>query len=253
MRYDPAVTRGHGDPFFRRMVQLGHRDSSARGHGVGHHLRTRLLVGSLVAFPLVVTIFFGRFIFNLLDRWFRPISNHYLGFPVPGAGLILFLLGLYLLGVLATNVFGSRILHLLERGLQRLPVLGPIYQGARQITAAIQLRGTTRFQRVVLVPYPSAGLRAIAFVTQESVRLGTYGTDESVLVFVPTTPNPTSGFLVVVPRRDVTPLDLSVEDGVRMVISGGLLLPDGLERLQPGETPQLETERAGEEPRPASS
>ena len=124
----------------------------------------------MVAFPLVVTIFFGRFVFELLDRWFRPISRHLFGFPVPGVGLLLFLLGLYLLGLLATNVFGSRLLNLFERVISRLPAVGPIYQGARKITEAFQLRGSNRFRRVVLVPFPGPGLQSVGFVTQERPR-----------------------------------------------------------------------------------
>ncbi len=226
-----SARRKSGDAFFRRLIVHGRR--SKTGRGIGHHLRTRLLVGLLVALPLVVTIFFGRFMFELLDRWFRPISRHVFGFPIPGAGLILFLLALYLLGVLATNVLGSRFLRLLERWITRVPAVGPVYQGARQITEAFQLRGAERFRRVVLVEFPGPGLRSIGFVTQEEVRLDPRSDSSRVLVFVPTTPNPTTGFLIAVARQDAIPLDLEVEDGVKLVITGGLLLPERLKRPEP--------------------
>jgi uncharacterized membrane protein len=219
---------------------------------VGRHLRTRLLVGFLVAFPLVVTLFFGRFIFALLDRWFQPIARHYFGFAIPGAGLLLFLLSLYLLGVLATNVFGSRLLDLVERLISRVPLVRPVYQGARKITEAIQLRGTTRFRRVVLVPFLGPGIRSLGFVTREAAPLGDASGSAHTLVFLPTTPNPTSGFVLAVPPEELVPLDLSVEDGIRLVISGGLLAPDGREIAHDDEDDDErdETERAGGEPRP---
>lgn len=222
---------------------------------MGHHLRTRLLVGFLVAFPLVVTLFFGRFIFALLDRWFQPIARHSFGFAIPGAGLAIFLLSLYLLGVLATNVFGSRLLDLLERLISRVPLVRPVYQGARKITEAIQLRGTTRFRRVVLVPFLGPDIRSLGFVTREAASVGDSTGAGYTLVFLPTTPNPTSGFLLAVPPDSLVALDLSVEDGIRLVISGGLLAPGAAEGLDDDDNNDEdgEMERAGGEPRPADS
>ena len=242
-----------GDRFFRRLLALGRHTGQRRG--LGHHLRTRLLVGTLVAFPLVVTLFFGRFFFALLDRWFQPIARHYFGFALPGAGLLLFLVALYLLGVVATNVLGSRLLDVVERLISRLPLVRPVYQGARKITEAIQLSGTTRFRRVVLVPFLGKGLRSLGFVTREAARLGDPTGASHTLVFVPTTPNPTSGFLVAVPPEDLVPIDLSVEDGVRLIISGGLLAPEGHRATldDDDEDGNGETQRAGEDPRPDSS
>jgi uncharacterized membrane protein len=157
--------------------------------------------------------------------------------------------------VLATNVFGSRLLDLVERLISRVPLVRPVYQGARKITEAIQLRGTTRFRRVVLVPFLGSGLRSLGFVTRETSDLGDPSGATHVLVFVPTTPNPTSGFLVAVPPSDLVPVDLSVEDGIRLVISGGLLAPDGRGKAahDDDEDEGEETERAGDSPRPGNS
>jgi len=219
--------------FFRRLAELARRGED-RPRGFGSWLRNRLLVGFLVAFPLVVTIFFGRFIFELLDRWFRPISRHLFGYQVVGGGLLLALIGLLLLGVFATNVFGSRLLNFFERRIARLPLLSPIYQGARQITEAIQIRETNQFRKVVLVPFPHPGVLSIGFVTREFGFRTRFRKEPVSLVFVPTTPNPTSGFLVVVRQSDLDILDITVEEGVKLVISGGLLTPSVL--LQPAAT-----------------
>ncbi len=217
--------------FFRRIAAFTKR-SERQSSSIGHRLRTRLLVGFLIAFPLVVTAFFGRFVFGLLDKWFRPISEHYLGFPIPGIGMMLALLGMLALGMLATNVIGSRVLRLFEQRVSRLPLISPIYQGARQITEALQIRDASQFRKVVMLQFPHPGIRSIGFVTREFPGPTAFSEEDSALVFVPTTPNPTSGFLVSVKLSDLDQLDITVEAGVKLVISGGLLTPESL--LGPG-------------------
>lgn len=215
--------------FFRRLRELTRR-SERREKSFAVRMRNRLVIGFLVAFPLVVTGFFARFIFGLLDRWFRPISEHMFGFPILGGGMVLTMIGLYLLGSLATNVLGSRLLDGFESFVGRMPLLSPIYQGTRQITEAIQIRGTRDFRKVVLLRFPHPGVRSLGFVTRELVGKTRFGDDTTYLVFVPTTPNPTSGFLVSVPKDDCVELHIDVEEGIKLVISGGLLIPDRLLR-----------------------
>ncbi len=212
--------------FFRRLSDLARRSENKRS--VGRWVRTRLLVGFMVAFPLVVTIFFARFIFGLMDKWFRPISERFAGEPLVGVGAIVSLLLLLLLGVLATNVFGGRLLDYFEKKITGLPLLSPIYQGARQITEAIQIHDSTEFRRVVLLPFPNQNVRSLGFVTRDFRTANAFGDEPTALVFVPTTPNPTSGYLVVVKQKDLTTLEMSVEEGVKLVISGGLVTPSRL-------------------------
>jgi uncharacterized membrane protein len=226
--------------FFKRLRHITRRREK-RHRGFGSHLRNRLVIGLLVAFPLVVTIFFARFVFGVLDRWFRPISVKLFDFAIPGAGMLLALIGLYMLGSLATNVFGSRLLDSFETFLSRLPLISPIYQGARQITEAVQLRGTRDFKDVVLIRFPHPGVRSIGFVTREFTKATSFGDAGTYMVFVPTTPNPTSGFLVAAPRDDVEVLGIDVEEGIKLVISGGLLTPDILLR-SPGQLPPGDTD-----------
>jgi uncharacterized membrane protein len=213
--------------FFRRLSDIARRKEN---RSIGRWIRTRLLVGFMVAFPLVVTIFFARFIFGLMDKWFRPISERIVGEPLVGVGAVVSLLMLFLLGVLATNVFGGRLLDYFEKKITGVPLLSPIYQGARQITEAIQITETAEFRRVVLLPFPNQNVRSLGFVTRDFRNPTAFGDEPTALVFVPTTPNPTSGYLVAAKQKDLTPLDIDVEEGVKLVISGGLVTPSRLLR-----------------------
>jgi uncharacterized membrane protein len=175
-----------------------------------------------------VTLFFARFLFQLMDRWFRPISHQLFGREIPGIGLLLVLAIMLLLGVIATNVVGGRLLAFLERLIARVPLLSPIYKGARQVTEAIQIGDTAQFRKVVLVEFPGPGLTSVGFVTREIGVPTQLCPEPAFVVFVPTTPNPTTGFLVTLPKRSVRILDVAVEDGVKFVMSGGLVIPRSL-------------------------
>jgi uncharacterized membrane protein len=238
--------------FFRRLV-VGVRRTDRSHRGFGSWLRRRLAVGFLVAFPLVITLFFARFLFTLLDRWFRPISQMLFERQIPGLGFAIVLLVMLILGIVATNVLGSRLLDFFEYWVARLPLLSPIYQGARQITEAIQVRGEKDFRRVVLLRFPNKEVRAIGFVTREFPYPTKFADEPTALVFVPTTPNPTSGFLVVALERELETLDIAIEAGVKMVISGGVLTPTEL--IGYGTTPHLpfgDDDNTDQEPPPES-
>ncbi len=226
MRLSMADEGSRYDGFFRSLSE----DEGKPTGGVGRWLRRRFAVGFLVAFPLVITIFFARFIFGLLDRWFRPISKQAFGFEIPGIGFLLFMVALFVLGVVATNVLGGRLLSFVERRLSWIPLLSPVYGGARQITEAIQIRKSTEFRKVALLDFPRKGMRSVGFVTQEFAHPTRFCAEPCALVFVPTTPNPTTGFLVAVPQRELDVLEISVEQAVKLLISGGLLTPASLLR-----------------------
>ena len=212
--------------FFRRLSDLAGRSENRQS--IGRWIRTRLVVGFMVALPLVVTIFFARFIFGLMDKWFRPISERLVGEQLVGVGMVVSLLILFLLGVVSTNVLGGRLISYFEKRISGLPLLSPIYQGARQITEAIQIHDTAEFRRVVLLPFPNQNVRSLGFVTRDFRAATAFGDEPTALVFVPTTPNPTSGYLVVAKQKDLRSLDMTVEEGVKLVISGGLLTPTRL-------------------------
>ena len=186
-------------------------------------LRGRFVTGLLVAFPLVVTLFFGRFLFDLIDRWADPISQRLFDRPVPGFGAAIFVIGIFLLGVVAHNMLGRRVLHWGETILARIPVLRAVYTGTREVTKAFASNRSRSFRRVVLVPFPTGDVWGVAFVTGEFDEHTADGPRRVVTVFMPTTPNPTTGFFLVYPADAVKATDLSVEEALRMVISGGLV------------------------------
>ncbi len=200
-------------------------------------LRARFVTGLLVSFPLVVTLFFGRFVFDLIDRWADPISQRLFDRVVPGFGAGVFIVSVFLLGVLAHNVIGRRVLHWGEAVFARIPVLRAVYSGTREVTRAFASNRPRSFRRVVLVPFPTGDVWGVAFVTGEFDEHTPAGPRRVVTVFMPTTPNPTTGFFLVYPAASVKETDLSVEEALRMVISGGLVSATQ-ERLFPRPTPR---------------
>jgi len=196
---------------------------AGKRHPVFAFLRSRFVTGILVALPLVVTIFFGRFLFDLVDRWADPISRYVFERRIPGLGAALFVLLIFVLGILAHNVIGRRVLNIGDRLFARIPVLRAIYVGAREVTRAFASDRTKSFRRVVLIPFPYEGVWGVAFVTGEFEHKTPEGPRRMIAVFMPTTPNPTTGFFLVYPSASVQATDLSVEEALRMVISGGLV------------------------------
>ncbi len=205
-------------------------------HGLLGFLRSRLITGLLVAFPLVVTLFFGRFLFDLVDRWADPISTYLFKRRIPGVGAALFVLVVFVLGVLAHNMIGRRLLRIGDRLFARIPILRSIYLGTREVTRAFAGDRSRSFRRVVLVPFPYDGVWSIAFVTGELEEERPEGARRLLSVFMPTTPNPTTGFFLVYPEEVVRPTKLTVEEALRMVISGGLVAASQ-ERVLPGIRP----------------
>ncbi|MGH9381552.1 MAG: DUF502 domain-containing protein [Thermoanaerobaculia bacterium] len=200
-------------------------------------LKRFFLTGLVILVPVTLTLFILRAIFNYMDGIFAPVVNRFvqLWFPidhVPGLGLVMTLLVVLLLGWLSTRVAGRRLIRAMEAALGRVPIAGSVYGAAKGVLEAISAEKGEAFKRVVLVEYPKSNVFAIAFVTGSArwprvdERL-----EDALLVFLPTTPNPTSGFLLLVPRSEAIPLPIPVEEGIRMVISGGVLTPPLVDEL----------------------
>lgn len=194
-------------------------------------LRRHLVAGLILWVPLLITFFVVRFLIRFVDRtllllpppW-RPEAL--LGFNIPGLGLILALAILLLTGVLAANFAGRRLVELGDRIVNRIPLVSGIYSGAKQVAETLFGDSSTSFKRVLLVQYPRTGIWSMCFQTSDAVGEIQHRTTEDVVcVFLPTTPNPTSGFLLFVPRRELVPLDMPVDEGLRMIISLGVAAP----------------------------
>jgi uncharacterized membrane protein len=194
------------------------------------YMRTYFLTGLVISAPVLITFYMVFLVVGALDNLFRPFipvayrPETYLPFNIPGTGVVLALLLLTLVGWLTANLLGRSLINFSDRLISKMPVVGSVYSALRQIFKAAVRQDASSFSQVALIEYPRKGLYCVAFVTKNAdkrVRDGAHGSD-LVAVFLPTTPNPTSGFLLFVPREDLVILDMSVEEGARLVISAGL-------------------------------
>lgn len=199
-------------------------------------IRGYFLTGLVVAMPLIITLYLANWFIDFVDNQVLPLLRRVIPpeasgwLDIQGLGLIIAVISLILLGWLAGYVFGQTLINFGERIVDRVPLVRTIYHALKQIFSTIISDRTTNFQEVCLIEYPRKGVFALAFITTElageiKTRVGTKAGDKSIAVFLPTTPNPTSGFLLLLPRSQVQRLDMSVENGIKMVISGGLLEP----------------------------
>jgi len=185
----------------------------------------------VILVPVTLTVYVLLAIFRYMDGIFAPVIDRFVGLwlpgvHIPGLGLLLTLLIVLLLGWLSTRVFGRRLIHAFDRLIARIPIAKSVYGPTKGVLEALSKEQTEAFKRVVLIEYPKRDVFALAFVT---ARANWSSVDprmeDLLLVFLPTSPNPTSGYLLFVPRNQVIDLPISVEDGVRLVITGGILQP----------------------------
>jgi len=203
-------------------------------------LRRYLVAGLLVWVPLGVTLLIINFLVELMDQTLVLLPEHLrpenlIGFSVPGLGIVLATVVVLVTGVVAANLFGRQLLGFGESLLNRIPLVRSIYSGVKQVTETLFSGSGKSFRRVVLVEYPHKDSWTLAFQTGEGApeARSKVGRD-LVNVFVPTTPNPTSGFFLMVPREDVIVLDMSVDDGLKMLLSVGVVQPKETKEISPG-------------------
>ncbi|NRA86284.1 MAG: DUF502 domain-containing protein [Rhizobiales bacterium] len=201
--------------------------------GIISRLRNYFLTGLVIAAPIVITIVAIKWVIDLIDNWVLPfipksyLPETYLEFSVPGLGVVFAVFWLMILGALTANFAGRTIVNIGTGWLEKMPVIRTVYKALKQIFETVASQGQTSFKQVVLIEYPRKNLYAIAFVATETKgQVAQQFDDQMLSVFLPTTPNPTSGFLLFVPKKYVKVLDMSVEDGAKLVISAGLVTPD---------------------------
>ena len=195
-------------------------------------IRRYFLAGFLVTAPLGITALIAWWIINFIDEWVTPLvptkynPETYLPFSLPGLGLLILFIALTLIGALTAGLMGRWVVRTGERILNRMPVVRSVYSAIKQIFETILAQQSNAFREAVLIEYPRRGIWAIGFITGTTKgEVQNLTLEETVNIFLPTTPNPTSGFLLFVPREEVVPLDMSVEEAVKMVISGGIVTP----------------------------
>ena len=193
-------------------------------------LKRYFLTGLLLILPLFITFYILILSFKFIDGILGGFINNYLranwGFFIPGIGIILGILIVWLTGFIATHFLGKRMLSVLENRFVGLPGVRQIYPSAKQIVGFLFSKDKAAFKQVVLAEYPSKGIWSIGFITNDSFAEANQLTAQDLVhVFIPSTPGPWSGFLVLIPRENIKHLDISVEDGIRLIISGGILKP----------------------------
>ena len=207
--------------------------SKARPHRrLVARLRAYFLAGILITAPISITIYLAALFINFVDRRVTPLipadynPETYLPFSVPGLGLVLVVVVLTLIGALTAGFVGRFFVRVSEHILARMPVIRNVYSAVKQIFETVLAQQSKAFREAVLVEFPRRGIWAIGFITGVTQGEVQNLTEEAVInVFVPTTPNPTSGFLVFVPKKDVVPLSMTVEEAIKMVVSGGIVTP----------------------------
>jgi uncharacterized membrane protein len=198
-------------------------------------LRLTLLTGTLALIPLTITYIALSYLFNLMDDLLKPLVVRLAILAgmkpgpedtFPGLGVAATLLVILLTGFMARNYLGRTMGTWAERLIHKIPLVSGIYFGSKQLVEAVTLRNQKSFREVVLVAYPRPGVYAVGFITNDVQRRYGKGLGRLCSIFVPTTPNPTSGMLVLVPEEEIIRTSITVEDGIRMVVSGGILLPE---------------------------
>ena len=197
------------------------------------NLRKYLIAGLLVWLPLAATIFVIRLLLTLMDRTILLIPSEFrpenvLGFSIPGFGVIVGIFILLVTGMLAANLFGRRLVSFWESILGRIPLVRSIYSSVKQVTETIFTSNSKSFRKVVLIEFPRKGTWSVGFVSNRGMQKAIDATgQELVSVFVSTTPNPTTGFLMMVPASELIELDLTIEEAFKYIISMGVVVPEG--------------------------
>jgi uncharacterized membrane protein len=213
-------------------------------------VRRYLITGLLIWVPLVITLWVLNLLVSTMDQTLLLLplewrTEAWLGIHIPGLGVVLTLLIVFVTGVLAANIIGQRMVRSWEGVLARIPVVNSIYTGVKQISDTLFQPGGEAFRKAVLVQWPGPGMWTIAFLTgQPGGDVVNHLKGDYVSIYVPTTPNPTGGYFVMVPRTAVTELDMSVEEALKYIVSMGVAAPTGDGRKNDFARPAVTQQRA---------
>ncbi len=214
----PKARRRPANPFrtiASRITRMTQSESRVR---LLLRVRSQFVAGIVVVVPLLATILILKSLFDWVDQLLQPFIRSLAGRPLYGAGFAATLLFIYVAGVITTHFGGQRLLRFVESLISRVPIVRPMYNGIKQVLEAFAAPRETGFMQVVLLEFPRKGIRSIGFITNEE-----YDASGQKLfnVFVPTSPNPTSGFLQIVREEDILRTDISVDDALKMIVSAG--------------------------------
>ncbi len=226
------------------------RGQPRKGLGLMSRLRAYFLAGVLVTAPIAVTVYIAWWFITFIDGSVRPLippaynPENYLPFSIPGIGLLVVIVAVTLIGAFAAGYVGRLVIRIGEGLVGRMPVVRSIYSAAKQIFETVFAKKSKAFREVVMVEYPRRGLWALGFVTADAhPEVQRVLSDEMVNVFVPCAP-PTAGYLVIMARKDMVVLEMTVEDAWKLVVSGGIVIPPDRKPVEVPELPPVERRRA---------
>ncbi len=225
---------------------MASRDHKHHRSGLWGRLRGYFLAGVLVVAPVGITLWLSWLVLTFIDARVTPLipaaynPNTYVPFGIPGLGVLVLIFFITLTGALTRLLLGRWIVHGGEHLVGRMPVVRSVYSATKQIVETVLAHQSEAFRQAVLFEYPRRGSWAIGFVTGKTIgEVQNVTEDEVVNVFLPTTPNPTSGYLLFLPRRELVVLSMTVEDAIKMVISGGIVTPPDLRPVEQQEIKQV--------------
>src|ERR1700684_2261795 len=218
-----------------KQSDIASESGSAAPRSLGVRLRTWFFTGLVIFGPVAVTVYIAWWFIDTVDNWVKPLvparfwPDSYLPFHVPGFGVVIAIVGLTLLGFLAANIAGRTLVRIGEAVLDRTPVVRGIYKSVKQIFETVFSQSGTQFRKVGLVEFPVKGSWSIVFITADPAPAvaGVLPPGEMTSVFLPCTPNPTTGFYFFVPTSEVVELPMTPEDAVKLIVSLGVVQPDG--------------------------
>lgn len=216
---------------------------------IATRIRNNFLAGLIICAPIAITLWLTWSVVRWADSWVKPYiparydPDSYLNFAVPGSGLLIAMIFITVIGFLGKNLIGQTIVQFSESLVRRVPLVRSIYKSVKQIFETVLKERSNSFKKVGLIEYPSAGLWSLVFIATDAKgeiasKFNAMGKD-MVSVFLPPTPVPTAGFLIFVPREKIVVLDMSAEDGAKLLVSGGLVTPEYLPVVPGTEPPAL--------------
>lgn len=223
-----------------------HKELAKRTPGLLASLRASFLTGIVVIAPISLTFYLLWTVVGWIDGFVLPLvpgpwrPEQYIGINLRGVGVIFFFLFTVFIGWVAKGLIGRSLIRWAENLVAQMPVVRTVYNGLKQIAETVFAKQDASFDRACLIEYPRRGIWAVGFISTHAkgeVNRRAGGDEQLVSVFVPTTPNPTSGFLLFIPRTDVIELDMSVEDAAKLVISAGLVYPEDRRPTDSAEPP----------------
>ncbi|HDL03290.1 MAG: DUF502 domain-containing protein [Candidatus Zixiibacteriota bacterium] len=203
-------------------------------------IKRQFLAGVLVVIPLILTYVVLRFLFETIDGILSPLIMRAFQYHIPGLGIVVTILLILLAGFFTRNLIGAKLYKYGDRILANIPVIRVVYLATKQLVEAVTLPSVKAFKEVVMVEYPRVGLYAIGFATN-NVKLisNKAGTSRMVGIFIPSTPTPVSGFVIFAPEDEIITLNISVEDALKLLVSGGIVAPPELAALDHGDIAEV--------------